>query len=145
MCSEWKITTGSCVKKCDELLKRSAEAKADSILLLHVFSGSSSDGTPQNVIMEMTRKNRDGSEAIVRVGQCLVASKSDHMTTAYPSNAVSIQSPESVIFCRSSEVPSRLITCIEAAGGKVRAGAKLLIHNGKAIDVLRFSSSHVTL
>ena len=127
-------------KKCDELLKEEcAEAKADSILLLHVFSGSSSDGTPQNVIMEMTRKNRDGSEAIVRVGQCLVASKSDHMTTAYPSNAVSIQSPEARnLFGRSSEVPSRPITCIEAAGGKVRAGAKLLIHNGKAIDVLRF-------
>jgi hypothetical protein len=127
-------------KKCDDLLKEEcAEAKADSILLLHVFSGSSSDGTPQNVIMEMTRKNQDSSEAIVRVGQCLVASKSDHITTAYPSKAVFMQSPEARnLFGRSSEIPSRLTACIEAAGGKVRSGAKLLIHNGKAVDVLRF-------
>ena len=127
-------------KKCDDLLKEECtEAKADSILLLHVFSGSSSDGTPQNVIMEMTRKNQDSSEAIIRVGQCLVASKSDHITTAYPSKAVFMQSPEARnLFGRSSEIPSRLTACIEAAGGKVRSGAKLLIHNGKAVDVLRF-------
>lgn len=127
-------------KKCNDLLKEEcAEAKADSILLLHIFSGSSSDGTPQNMIMEMTSRNQDGSEAIVRIGQCLVASKSDHMTTAYPSKAVFMQSPDARnLFGRSSEVPARLTACIEAAGGKVRSGAKLLIHNGKAIDVLRF-------
>ena len=104
--------------KCNDLLKEEcAEAKADSVLLLHIFSGSSSDGTPQNVIMEMTGKNQDGSEAIVRIGQCLVASKSDHMTTAYPSKAVFMQSPDArKFFGRSSEVPLRLTASIEAAG-----------------------------
>jgi len=121
-------------KFCRELIDRQAAASGGGqAVVIHVFAGSSGDGSPQKAVEELLKAT--GSPI---VAQCHLASSSSLVTTAFPSKQAYLASSLARdLFNRASELPEHLLDCLRAAKVKFHAGARAVVHNAKMADLFR--------
>jgi hypothetical protein len=102
-------------------------------LVVHVFAGSSGDGSPQKAIEELL-----AAAGGPLVAQCHVASSAALITTAYPSKQAFLAAPLARdLFARASELPEHLLECLRVAKVKCHPGARAVVHNAKMADLFR--------
>lgn len=120
-------------KFCRELIERRAAGGGGQALVVHVFAGSSGDGSPQKAVEELLKAA--GSPI---VAQCHLASSASLVTTAFPSKQAYLASSLARdLFNRASELPEHLRDCLRAAKVKFHAGARAVVHNAKMADLFR--------
>jgi hypothetical protein len=127
---------------CRDLVKRRTAERGGRGIVVHVFTGASSDGNPQRVIDEML--SGPGGAIVV---QCHVASSSALVTTAFPSKQAFVASGIARdLFSRVSELPDAFRDFIKSFKVPIQAGARGLVHNAKMSDLyrcLQFAKLHV--
>ena len=120
-------------KFCRELIERRAAEGGGQAILIHVFAGSSGDGSPQKAVEDVLKAA--GSPI---VAQCHLASSASLVTTAFPSKQAYLASSLARdLFNRASELPEHLRDCLRAAKVKFHAGARAVVHNAKIADLFR--------
>jgi hypothetical protein len=120
-------------KFCRELIERRAAEGGGQALVIHVFAGSSGDGSPQKALEDLLKAA--GSPI---VAQCHLASSASLVTTAFPSKQAYLASSLARdLFNRASELPEHLRDCLRAAKVKFHAGARAVVHNAKMADLFR--------
>lgn len=129
-------------KFCRELIERRAAEGGGQALVIHVFAGSSGDGSPQKAVDDLLKAA--GSPI---VAQCHLASSASLVTTAFPSKQAYLASSLARdLFDRASELPEHLRDCLRAAKVKFHAGARAVVHHAKMADLFRclqFAKHHV--
>jgi hypothetical protein len=127
---------------CRDLVNRRTAERGGRGIVVHVFTGASSDGNPQRVIDEML--SAPGGPIMV---QCHVASSSALVTTAFPSKQAFVASGMARdLFSRSSEIPEAFRDFVKSFKVPIQAGARGLVHNAKMGDLyrcLQFTKLHV--
>lgn len=127
---------------CRDLVTRRTAERGGRGIVVHVFTGASSDGNPQRVIEEMLR-DPDGPIVV----QCHVAASSALVTTAFPSKQAFVASGMARdLFSRASELPEAFRDLVKAFKVPIQAGARALVHNAKMGDLFRclqFAKLHV--
>lgn len=120
-------------KFCRELINKRAAVAGGQALVVHVFAGSSGDGSPQKAIEDLLRAT--GSPI---VAQCHLASSASLITTAFPAKQAYLASSLARdLYNRASELPENLRDCLRAAKVKFHAGARAVVHNAKMADLFR--------
>jgi len=115
-----------------ELIERRS-AGGGQALVVHVFAGSSGDGSPQKAVEELL-----AAAGGPLVAQCHVASSAALVTTAYPSKQAFLAAPLARdLFARASEVPEHLLECLRAAKVRFHQRARAVVHNAKMADLFR--------
>jgi hypothetical protein len=129
-------------KFCRDLVNRRRAERGGRGIVVHVFTGASSDGNPQRVIDEML-SSPDGPIVV----QCHVAASSALVTTAFPSKQAFVASGVARdLFSRASELPEAFRDFVKAFKVPIQAGARGLVHNAKMGDLfhcLQFAKLHV--
>lgn len=127
---------------CRDLVGRRTAERGARGIMVHVFTGASSDGNPQRVIEEMLR-DPDGPIVV----QCHVAASSALVTTPFPSKQAFVASGMARdLFSRASELPEAFRDLVKAFKVPIQAGARALVHNAKMGDLFRclqFAKLHV--
>lgn len=120
-------------KFCRELIDRRAASAGGQAIVIHVFAGSSGDGSPQKAVEEVLK-----AAGGPIVAQCHLASSASLVTTAFPSKQAYLASSLARdLFIRASELPEHLRDCLRAAKVKFHAGARAVVHNAKMADLFR--------
>jgi len=120
-------------KFCRELIERRAADGGGQAIVIHVFAGSSGDGSPQKAVEDLLKAA--GSPI---VAQCHLASSASLVTTAFPAKQAYLASSLARdLFNRASELPEHLRDCLRAAKVKFHAGARAMVHNAKMADLFR--------
>jgi len=120
-------------KFCRDLVDRHTADGGGQALIVHVFAGSSGDGSPQKAVEDLLQ-----SAGAPLIAQCHLASSSALVTTAFPSKQAYLASPLARdLFVRASELPDHLRDCLRAAKVQFHAGARALVHNAKITDLFR--------
>jgi hypothetical protein len=118
---------------CRDLIQRRSGKRGGAAIIIHVFSGASSDGNPQRVIDELT-KAPDATFVV----QCHVAASSTLVTTAFPSKQAFVASGMARdLFARGSELTEAMRDLVESFKVPVQSGARAVVHNAKMSDVFR--------
>lgn len=118
---------------CKDLVHRRTTDRGGRGILVHVFSGASSDGSPQRAIDELLR-----SADAPLVVQCHMAASSALVTTAFPSKQAFVASGMARdLFARASELPASLRDFIKSFKVPVHLGARAAVHNAKMGDLFR--------
>ena len=127
---------------CRDLVNRRTADRGGRGIVVHVFTGASSDGNPQRVIDEMLRD--PGGPILV---QCHVAASSALVTTAFPSKQAFVASGMARdLFSRASELPEAFRDFVKSFKVPIQNGARGLVHNAKMGDLyrcLQFAKLHV--
>lgn len=118
---------------CRELVERRAAAGNGQAIVVHVFAGSSGDGSPQRAVEELLASA--GSPIVV---QCHLATSAALVTTSFPSKQAYLASALARdLFVRASELPDHLRDCLRAAKVQFQSGARAVVHNAKMADLFR--------
>jgi hypothetical protein len=118
---------------CHDLVNRRTAERGGQGIVVHVFTGASSDGNPQRVIDEMLRN--PGGPILV---QCHVAGSSALVTTAFPSKQAFVASGMARdLFSRASELPEAFRDFVKSFKVPIQTGARGLVHNAKMGDLYR--------
>jgi hypothetical protein len=127
---------------CRDLVTRRTAERGGRGIVVHVFTGASSDGNPQRVIDELLRD--PGGPILV---QCHVAASSALVTTAFPSKQAFVASGMARdLFSRASELPDAFRDFVKSFKLPIQNGARGLVHNAKMGDLyrcLQFAKLHV--
>jgi hypothetical protein len=129
---------------CRELVEKRAAAGGGQGILVHVFAGSSGDGSPQKAVEELL--HAAGAPVVV---QCHLAASAALVTTSFPSKQAYLASALARdLFVRASELPDHLRDCLRAAKVQLQSGARAIVHNAKMSDLFRclqLARQHVTV
>jgi hypothetical protein len=120
----------------DLLARRAAAGVTGQPIVVHVFGGSSSDGSPQIAADELLRV-AFGAVTPLLV-QCHVASAAGQITSSFPVQQGLL--PAGVaqdLFSRASSVPDGLRTTAAQAKMAIPHGARAIVHNAKMMEVVR--------
>ena len=118
------------------LARRNADGAAGRAIVIHIFGGESSDGSPQIVADELVRMDCGGDKPFIV--QCHVASAAGKMASAFPvQQALLPAGLARNLFSRASPVPEPLRMVAAQAQIVIQPGARAAVHNAKIIDVVR--------
>ena len=117
---------------CRALIEQRSAAGGKTILI-HVFTGASSDGHPQRAVAELLAV---ASKPILV--QCHMATSAALITTAFPAKQIYLASGlAKELFARSSELPAAIRAGLRAANVTTQPAARGVVHNAKMIDLYR--------
>lgn len=120
----------------DLLARRNADGAAGRTIVIHVFGGESSDGSPQIIADELGRMDCGGDKPFIV--QCHVASAASQITSAFPvQQALLPAGLARDLFSRASPVPEPLRTAAAQAQIVIQPGARAALHNAKLVEVVR--------
>jgi hypothetical protein len=138
-----KAPQSAAFRMCRDLVERRAAAGSGQGIIVHVFAGSSGDGSPQKAIDDLL--SVVGSPILL---QCHLAMSAAAVTTSFPSKQVYLATPLTRdLFMRASELPNHLRDCLRAARIQFQDCARALVHNAKMPDLFRcmqLAKYHVT-
>jgi hypothetical protein len=115
-----------------DLLKESSAGVRP--VVIHLFCGSSADGSPQMVISDLLRHDADGAGPIVI--QCHLAAAASHSTIPFPSNQAYLSSAAARdLFSRASRLPAATAVLLRRSKFSVLTNARAMVHNAKITDL----------
>lgn len=127
---------------CLELISRwlaNAGPRPGQPLLIHIFSGASSDGNPDGAVTKLMQLGSQGSRLLLLQAQ--VAAGASLVTTLYPSSlAYLAPGPSRDLFRRTSILPDHLVSALNASKSPVNANARGMLLNAKIPDLVRLLS-----